>query len=139
MVDHLAEVRSLNLPAGTYLVVGGSCLAVRGIRESNDIDIVVTPETFELLRERGWEIDALFKEKWNRERLKHGLFEIYTDMVIESEDRYVSAADLIQKAEMLEGIPFLSLPDLMYFKRDNARPKDLEDIASIENYLRTHV
>jgi len=138
MLDHLAAVKALDLPTGTYLVVGGSCLDVRGIRKSDDIDLVVTPETFALLQSQGWEVDLPFKEKWGRERLKHDCFEVYSDMFIESENRFVPAADVIGRAEMFSGIPFLSLKEFIFFKRENSREKYLADIALIEEYLRTH-
>ncbi len=138
MLDHLEAVRSLDLPEGSFIVVGASCLAVKGIRPSNDIDIVVTQAVFDLIRGRGWEIDPVFKEKWNRERLTHGHFEVYNDMVLEKEGKRFSAEELIPTAEMVEGVPFLSLPDLIRFKRDSARSKDLDDIVLTEDYLRTH-
>ncbi|HYF29051.1 MAG TPA: hypothetical protein VEA36_01640 [Candidatus Paceibacterota bacterium] len=134
MVDHLAEVRALNLPLGTYIVAGGSCLDVKGIRTSDDIDIVVTPEVFEELKSRGWQVDLPFKEKWNRERLKHGYFEVYTDLSLEN-GHYTPAAEIIPKAELIEGLAFMRLDELIYWKRINGRPKDLEDIRMIEAYL----
>lgn len=138
MLDHIVAVKALDLPAGSYLVVGGSCLDVRGIRKSNDIDIVVTPETFALLQSRGWEIDTPFRQKWGRDRLKHDCFEVYSDMIIESENRFVPAADLVRRAEMFDGVPFLSFDEFIFFKRENSREKDLADIALIEEYLRTN-
>ena len=41
-----------------------------GIRESNDIDMVVTRNLFKELQDEGWPIDEPFKQKWNRVRLK---------------------------------------------------------------------
>ena len=47
--DVITELSRLGLPPGHYVVVGGAALAVRGIRETDDIDLVVTTELFELL------------------------------------------------------------------------------------------
>jgi hypothetical protein len=137
MLDHVVTVRSLGLPEGSYLIIGGSCLAIHGIRESNDIDIVVTPEQFEKLREQGWEIDQSFKQKWGRERLTRGPFEVYTE-VSREDGTYVPAAELIPKAEMIDGLPFMPLIDVIFFKQVNGRPKDIQDIALIEDYLQSH-
>lgn len=49
----LCEIRSLRLPADQYVVVGGAALAARGIRETQDIDLVVTPSLFEELERAG--------------------------------------------------------------------------------------
>lgn len=138
MLDHLKAVKSLELPEGTYIVVGGSCLDVKDIRKSDDIDMVVTPETFELLRARGWQVDTAFKEKWGRERLTQGPFEIYTELSLEGLGGFASSYEVIDKAEFIEGVPFMTLSELVFFKQVNGRQKDLDDIVLIENYLHTH-
>lgn len=52
--DVITELNRLSLPRGEYVVVGGAALAVRGIRETNDTYLVVTPELFEYLAGLGW-------------------------------------------------------------------------------------
>jgi len=135
MLDHIAAVKSLGLPQGSFIVVGGSCLAVRGIRESNDIDIVVTPELFDALKQQGWGIDQDFFKKWGRERVVRRPFEVIVDMVIEKENRRITSIEAIAGAELIDDIPFLPLETLLFFKRDTSRPKDLADIELIEKYL----
>jgi hypothetical protein len=41
------EMKKLKFPQGQYVIVGSGPLVVRGIRETNDIDIVVSPKLFE--------------------------------------------------------------------------------------------
>lgn len=138
MLDHLAAIRFLELPKGSYVVIGGSGLAVRGIRESNDIDMVVTRELFEELQNRGWPIDEPFKQKWNRVRLKREPFEIFTDIYLERSNQFIPADQLIKSAELIEGIPFLTIRDILFYKTDNPRPKDITDIALIADYLHSN-
>ena len=138
MLDHLTAIRSLEFPQGSYVVIGGSGLAVRGIRESDDIDMVVTPKLFKELQDKGWPIDEPFKQKWNRLRLKREPFEIFTDIYLERNRQFIPADQLIKSSELIEGIPFLSLRDLLFYKTDNPRPKDVADIALIADYLRSN-
>jgi hypothetical protein len=130
------KVKALNLPLGEYIVIGGSCLAIKEIRESKDIDILITPELFEELQSKGWEVDAEFEKKWDRKRLVRSPYELYTTIYIEQEDKHIPARELIAGAEYYEGFPFLPLKQFLSFKRSNLnRPKDIADVALIEDYI----
>lgn len=48
------ELATLNLPPNSFVVVGSGILNALGIRESNDIDLIVTPEVFASLEQRGY-------------------------------------------------------------------------------------
>lgn len=52
--DIIAKVKELNLPAGGCIVFGSCPLAVAGLREANDVDMLVDDEIFESLRKAGW-------------------------------------------------------------------------------------
>jgi len=52
--DVITELNRLGLPPSQYVVVGGAALAVRRIRETADIDLVVTTELSERLARSGW-------------------------------------------------------------------------------------
>lgn len=138
MLDHLSAIRSLELPLGSYVIIGGSGLAVRGIRESNDIDMVVTRNLFKELQDKGWPIDEPFKQKWNRVRLKREPFEIFTDIYLKRSKQFIPADQLVKNAELVEGIPFLSVRDILFYKTDDPRPKDITDIALIADYLHSN-
>jgi len=40
------RVKKLNLPLGEYVVIGGGILEALGIRNTNDVDIIVVPKLF---------------------------------------------------------------------------------------------
>jgi len=42
----LAELDKLNLPDDQYAITSSGPLAIRGIREANDLDIIVTPKVW---------------------------------------------------------------------------------------------
>ncbi len=132
--DVVSKINQLQLPLGQYIVMGGATLAVRGIRETKDLDILVTPALFEELKAH-FPLDPVYEAKWHRQRLKAGEVEFYPDFYYEKIDLFFDVADLINDAEMIEGIPFQKLEHLMNAKLDTAREKDLQDVALIQNYL----
>ena len=129
----IEEVRKLNLPAGEYLVLGSGILGALGIREVEDIDLLVSPRVFEMLRAKGWAYDEIEIEGKTREHLARGSVEVYRDFWYGG--NHPDPATLIADPYMMDGIPFLSLQKLSEIKRILARPKDLRDIELIETYL----
>lgn len=127
------RIKELGLPFGKYVVIGG-VMEVHGIRLANDIDVVVTKELFESLQERGWKRKWFFRRVFTSKLLtngkgaeafidyRHGTFQFSTE-------------ELIGRADIIDGISFLRLEDLMVFKAEMARKKDLLDVELIKKYL----
>jgi hypothetical protein len=44
------------------------------------------------------------------------------------------ADDLIDRAEIIQGLPFAPLTDILAYKRMLLRPKDLPDIAALNHH-----
>lgn len=130
-MDIIAEVKKLDLPANEYVVFSGGTLHVLGIRDTNDIDLFVTTGLFEdLMKDGSWSL----VENFNRRFLKKGIVEI-ADTLPESFPK--SHREIVDGAMFVEGIPFMSLEDVLLFKKsiNPPREKDLRDIELIENYL----
>ena len=49
-----------------------------------------------------------------------------------------SVAEQIAQADIIDGLPFVSLRHVLYFKREMKRPKDEQDIAALERLLDQH-
>ncbi|MEO8105270.1 MAG: hypothetical protein ABI602_02945 [Candidatus Saccharibacteria bacterium] len=115
------EILNLNLPKDSFIVVGSGILGALGIRESNDIDMIVTQSVFDLLDRSGWKhgnwVDQVVLQK--------GLFDIGTLWMGKTLD------GLIKDATIIGGIPYLSLDDLLTWKREKLRPKDIRDVELI--------
>lgn len=125
----LKEIKKLNLPLGSYVVVGSGTLDVLGIRSAKDVDMVVTPGQFNELRKTG-----MWKEekKFGKIFLKKDVFEIGGEL---SWDKYnTTFEDLINNALVIKDIPFMNLDELIKFKIALGREKDFEDIELIKNY-----
>ena len=127
----LAELRALDLPVDQYVVVGGAALSIRGLRSTEDIDLVVVPILFDKLKSAGWRQ----KTRPNgAPGLKRGCVEIYLDVNTESFGRGIDW--LLAHAEIMEGVPLVDLETLMGWKKTYGREKDTRDVELLERVLR---
>jgi len=132
-MDIFKEVKKLNLPAEQYLVAGSGPMAARGIRDYKDIDILVTENLYQKLIEKGWNLVKINGVNGKFKVLKKGKFE--SDKRLWCGDYKPDTKTLIKKAEVINGVPFLPLAELIKFKKALGRGKDLKDIELINNYL----
>ena len=122
--DVIRELRALSLPEDQYVVVGGGVLALLGLRDTEDIDLVVTENLFSLLLQKGWRAKTRPNGKPG---LKRGVIEAYLDVNCETFER--STSWLLEHAQVVEGIPTTDLETLAGFKAGYGRPKDLLDLT----------
>lgn len=133
-MDICHEVKRLDLPSGEYIVIGSGILGALGIREVGDIDLLVTPRVFEMLRDRGWTYEVAEYDGRKRDKLSSGSAEAFKDFWYG--DVNPDPARMIAEAIFIKDIPFLSLEKLLEIKRAFSREKDLADICLIEAYLK---
>jgi hypothetical protein len=127
------EVKKLNLPMGEYVVVGSGPMAAREIRDFKDIDILVSEKLYDELVKNGWEIVEVEGVGGKFKVLKKDIFEVNTTLW--HGDYKPDNKNLIEQAEIICGVPFLQLKELIKFKTALGREKDLKDIELINNYL----
>jgi hypothetical protein len=131
--DVISKMKSLNLPKGSYVVFGSGPLAAVGIREVNDIDLYVSTEVLQQLKENGW-------KKVHKGHKDNP----YMSDVYEAHDTWVfspynpTLADLLSRAFEIDGITFASIEDVRKWKEASGRPKDIVDIERIDKYLSRH-
>jgi len=119
------KILGLKLPENSFIVVGSGILNALGIRESNDIDMIVAQDVFDSLDRIGWEHDT-----WaNQTVLKKDVFDLGVHWM------NVKIEKLLQRATVVDGIPYLSLSDLLAWKIERARPKDILDVKLINDYI----
>jgi len=124
-MKYLNELGSLNLPAGKFAIFGSGPMAIRGIRESNDLDIIVKQDVW----------DSLVKKyptslHPNPTCLKIGNIEVYKDW-LELSDRI---NEMIDSAETIANFPYVQLKYVVEWKKSFGREKDLKDIELIKKY-----
>lgn len=126
------KVKKLNLPFGKYVVLSGSALEGYGIRKSGDVDILVTTDVYEDLKSReGW-LEHIFDD--GRRVVTKEDYEIGDNFYVVG--KYEPTREhLIQTATIIQGVPFMSIEEVLKFKKSLMRDKDVKDIALIEKYL----
>ena len=122
------EVKNLNFPHGQYAVIGGGVMSAHGIRNYGDIDLIVSRDLFEKLKTQGW---AHVQGK--RNVLKNGNYEVDADY--KYGEYQPSHEELIRNAEIIDGVPFIRLNEMIKYKKALGRKKNKKDIELIEQYL----
>ncbi len=131
--DKVKEVlRILDLPEGEYCVFGGASLAVRGIRNTNDIDLYVTENVYKMLKMCGWR-EVSVKKGMTCLVTQVGEFQVEACNSYGDDDTWIpKIQDYIANPEVVGGIPFMPLRELYEWKLDTARDKDLIDVKLID-------
>lgn len=129
-LEIIKKVKELEFPERSYVVFGSCPLALAGIREANDIDMLVTLEVWRRMKLENWkELD-----KGGSDRpLVHDVFEMHTNWNFSSYNPTLE--ELLVNATFVDGVAFASLNEVRKWKVLSGRPKDLADIALIDSYL----
>ena len=126
----VAKVKALGFPEKSYVVFGSCPLALAGIREANDVDMVVSPDLFKQLKLAGWK--ELHKNP-DDIPLIYDVFEAHENWGFSSYSP--SLKQLLATADIVDGVPFASLEEVRKWKAYGERPKDIADLALIDAYL----
>lgn len=129
----LNEIQKLEFPKTDFIIVGGGALVIRNLRETSDLDIVVTAELFEKLKK---------DHQWSYKIRPNGKPKLYKDFVevyldVNTDDFQRNTSQLFEHADIFNQIQFISLQTLMQLKQSYRRQKDLHDIELIQTYLAT--
>lgn len=128
----IQAVKDQDFPAGSYIVFGSCPMALAEIRQSSDVDMLVTPELYEILAQRGWQ--KIVKAPGD-EPLTHGDFEAHDSWNFSS---YQPTLDqLLRTATIVDDVPFASLQEVKKWKQSSGRPKDITDIKLIDEFLQS--
>ena len=136
-VSNVGRIDEINLNAGNAIVIGSGILEVLGIRDSGDIDIVVSNDIFENIS-----ANNKFKKtkSYGDTVLTYNNLEVRKSWNVLGKQRNLK--DLIQNSVVYDGVRYISLEFLLRVKKQwvaeaNSRKKDLKDIKLIESYLST--
>jgi hypothetical protein len=127
--DLFGKLRALGLPIADYAVFGSGPLAVRGLLEEvHDLDLVARGAAWKQAKGLGGPRTAPEGDPvvW----LEGGAIEIFGGWLGWDIDA------LIDNAEIIDGLPFARLEDVLAFKLSHGRPKDVAHARLIEEHLR---
>ncbi len=125
------KFRELNLPIGEYAIFGSGPMGIRDLKKCNDLDVIVSPRIFDNYKQNpDWHFDAT--KGWG-----FGLvLQDEIEMLKEWGPGKWDVAELIKNAEIIDGLAFVKLEEVLKWKKVMDREKDKKDIEIIENYLR---
>ena len=126
ITDLLQIFQKLNLPSDQYAIYGSGPLAIRGLREVKDLDVMVYDDLFEKLKHKHQEAEK------GKIEAAQGLIEVFpawNSLVHKPEQ-------VIANAELIRGFKFMSLEDLKKWKKQINRDKDKQDLELIRGYLK---
>jgi hypothetical protein len=124
----LTELKTLDLPLGHFAIFGSAPLAIRGLRDSHDLDIIVSDELYEKLKIQysGAEYQSPLGF------LKINDFEISNQWMNDGSQ----VSKMIDEAEMVNGWLFVTLPYVIAWKTSMGRAKDKIDLEMLNEYLK---
>lgn len=125
-------VRELGLPTGRYAITASGPMGVREIREIGDIDLVVDDD---LWNELGSAYPIIQEHGVTKIRISQDIEVLSEGSFGPREAGQPSVAEQIAQADSIDGLPFVSLRHVLYFKRKMKREKDERDIAALERFL----
>ena len=132
-VKYLDEFNKLELR--NFLFIGSATLALYGIRENRDLDVVVPIETFISLRFNR-DLDFRFGGSgFYKYSTKDGKIEIFGQMPSCCGRTCLLTKQLLKESVAVESYKFMSLNQVLAMKKYRRTKQDLDDIKLIENYL----
>lgn len=132
------NLKELGLNSENAIVVDSGILQALAIRKSKDIDLVVTQKIYDSLKNSG---KFTVSKNHGREILKANIFKIGTDWVVLGKS--YKFEDFKDDSLVIDEVRYITL-DLLYKAKKSwvdersARPKDIEDIQLMEEYLKSY-
>lgn len=130
------RIENLKLPVGEYAVFGSALMDVWGIRPAKDLDIIITPDYFKILKDkREWKLVSA--NGFEILRLGEANITTVQDRPTDG-DYHPDRRKLIRDAVVIQGIPFVRIEEVIACKAAYNRDKDRNDINKINAYLANH-
>lgn len=126
----LEQLKKLDLPTDQFAVTSSGPMAVRGIREAQDLDIVVTDKLWVELSKK---YQIIPKDLCDT--LQIGDVEVLGNFSKNPTSGIATVDEQINTADIIEGVRFVNLDLITRFKQKLGREKDLKDIELIKKYL----
>lgn len=127
----LERLAQLDLPPADYVIHSSASLVLRGVlQEAGDIDIVAQGSAWHLAEELVHEGAATLDQGTHDQRISLGDdVEVYDGWLGET------AASVVGRAELVNGVPCAPLADVVAFKEKLGRPKDKVHLQAIRDFL----
>jgi len=129
-------LEKIGLNPNNSVIIGSGILQALDIRQSHDIDVVANGEIYKKLKKSE---NFTIIQKHDRETLKNKTFEIGINWFVLG--KFYTYNDFIKDSVIIDGVRYITLEFLLkvkksWIKEGAIRPKDIDDIKLIENYMK---
>ena len=134
--EKFSVLTGFQLPIDQYAITGSGPLGIRNLKAIGDIDIIVTPQLWTTLAEKYGVTDENGVRKIV---FPGGVVEAFAEgsfYTAPADPQAPTIASRIKDAEIIDGLPFDSIENVLYYKHKDTREKDLKDILLIEQWMR---
>ena len=125
-VSTIDKIKALKLARKQYVVIGGAVLEMYGIRQTNDVDIVVSKSVYNRLSKHHWKEFVLDDGKKILSRSGYKIMQSWMGKNLE---------DFQRNSIVVNGIPVMGLEDIISCKLSHGRKKDLQDVKRIKEFM----
>jgi len=125
----IIELENLDLCPTDYAVFGSGPMFAHGLHEPSDLDVVARGKALSQAKAYA---EMFGGQDGEAITFAGGRIEIYADW----QPGTWNVDELIDTAEIVDGVPFVALAHVLRWKRLLRRPKDLLHCRLIEDYLR---
>lgn len=129
----LQELRALNLQKDQYVIIGSGPLAVRNLREAQDLDILTSDSLWQELSQKYPVIPQIPPDI---EKIKIGNIEFVGQGSSYRDDAVATIDEIFKTADFIQGHCYINLKLLRKIKLKRAREKDLKDIKLIDQFIK---
>lgn len=127
----LQKLKALNLPNDQYVIIGSGPLAVRNLREAQDLDILTSDSLWNELSQK---YPVIPQKPPDIEKIQIGNIEFVGQGSTYKDSSIATLEEILNTADFINGFPYLNLNLLKKFKLKMAREKDLKDIKLIDQF-----
>ena len=131
--DLLKELSVLNLPTSEYVIIGSGPLAIRGIRESKDLDIIVSDKIWNQLIQK---YPTVEKKGFIFIKVSDNIDVHGAKSFAEPTGDDPQQEDNIKEAEIIEGFPFQCVKHFLYYRYKYRSEKELADAKLMEDWIK---
>lgn len=133
-IVEVVDTLGLSTNRNEFAVFGGACLALRGIREARDLELFVAKRVANRLKSQGWRTES-YSSGQNPHLLGRVIgIEVQVFSGWDCPGWQPDIRSYLHEPEIVLGLPCMPLDDLIEWKRETARPKDLRDLALVERW-----
>ena len=127
----IKKLKDLNISIGEYAIFGGGPMAAKNLRDSHDLDIIVSNKIWKEYRKKPeWKLTKFTINGKVREILENNRIELSNGWGSGEWD----INKLIKESEIIDGLPFVRLKEVLKWKKISNRDKDKKDIEILEKY-----